>query len=95
MVIHLQHSADAMYHYTSVSMGESDKNTVPTGDLEFENYEEWKLFNDVLRAGVRDIGEVELIEDGQEEIEDEARREAEMAGSGSGILNTDDEEDYP
>ena len=93
MVIHLQHSADAMYHYTSVSMGKNEKNTVSTGQLEFEDYEEWKLFNDALRAGARDIGEVELIEDGREEIEEEAKREAEMND-----IDNDfdiDEEEYP
>lgn len=72
MVIALRHSMDAQYYYTEIEMGESTTNTLTTGEMSFESVSEWKVFNDALREGVREMGEVELIEEGREKVESES-----------------------
>ena len=68
MIIRLQHSMDTQYYYTEIEMGQSEGNTLPIGEMTFESISEWKVFNDAIRTGVREMGEVELIEEGREKI---------------------------
>ena len=58
MIILLRHSMDAQSYFTEIEMGQSVGNTAPVGEMSFEDATEWKIFNDVFRAGIKETGAV-------------------------------------